>query len=181
MLDRLPPSRPSISDLFRRRRVPTPCSTMHYITASVLPFTRANLQVQEVAAHLNVHLPIQEGDDSGSMTSRRKPPPPPPKTNLAAITLKNHPLSLPLPPPKPVPQPPPPTVVDDFGAPACQPPPPYTQTLYTQTLHACQPPPPPPDVDAGDQGAGGAGALKRPQAARRGGAGALGGRKIVER
>ena len=113
--------------------------------------------MQEVAAHLNVHLPSQEGDDSGATTSRRKPPPTTTKTNLAAITLKNHPLSLPMPPSKPSAAAPPPVVVDDFGAPL------------------------PPEADAADVGNGVQGGMKRPQAARRGGAGALGGRKIVER
>jgi hypothetical protein len=119
-------------------------------------------QVQEVAAHLNIHLPHHEGDDSGSTTSRRKPPPPPPRTNLAAITLKNHPLSL---PPsvssKAATAPPPPIVVDEFGAPA-----PPADALAT---------------DPGSWGANAGGGIRRPQAARRGGAGAVGGRKIVER
>jgi hypothetical protein len=130
---------------------------IHFNTAFVLLFDGSNSQVQEVAAHLNVHLPAQEGDDLGSMTSRRKPPAPPVRSNLTAITLKNHPLSLPMPPSKPSAVAPPPVVVDDVGA------------------------PPPPEADAADVGNGAQGGMKRPQAARRGGAGALGGRKIVER
>jgi hypothetical protein len=114
-----------------------------------------DVQVQEVAAHLNVHLPSQEGEDTGALTSRRKPPPPSSKTSLAAITLKNHPLSLPPAPPKQTPPHQNQIVVDDFGAPA----------------------PPPPETDECDGGAG----VRRPQAARRGVAGSLGGRKIVER
>ena len=119
-------------------------------------------QVQEVAAHLNVHLPVQEGDDAGSMTSRRKPPPTQARSNLTAITLKNHPLSLPMPPPKPISLAPAPAVVDDFGAPACA-------------------PPPANEAEAVDVGGGALGGARRPQGARRAGAGALGGRKIVER
>lgn len=122
-------------------------------------FHFGDTQVQEVAAHLNVHLPSQEGEDSGALTSRRKPPPPSSKTNLAAITLKNHPLSLPPAPPKPTPPHQNQIVVDDFGAPA----------------------PPPPEADEFDGGAGAGGGMRRPQAARRGVAGSLGGRKIVER
>jgi hypothetical protein len=110
-----------------------------------------------VAAHLNVHLPTFD-DDAGSMTSRRKPPPPPSRANLTAITLKNQTLSIPAPPPKHPAPPPPPVVVDDFGAPSAQ-------------------LPLPTDSDALER----AGGMRRPQAARRGGAVAVGGRKIVER
>lgn len=156
MLEKLPAARPSISDIFRRRRVSSLSCTKPLFC---FEFHFGDTQVQEVAAHLNVHLPSQEGEDSGALTSRRKPPPPSSKTNLAAITLKNHPLSLPPAPPKPTPPHQNQIVVDDFGAPA----------------------PPPPEADEFDGGAGAGGGMRRPQAARRGVAGSLGGRKIVER
>jgi hypothetical protein len=155
MLERLPQNRPAISDIFRRRRVhfPSPSFQNQYPVPSLI----SAMQVQEVAAHLNVHLPSFD-DDPGSLTSRRKPPPPPSRANLTAITLKNQTLSIPAPPPKHPAPPPPPGVVDDFGAPSA-------------------PLPLPPDSDALERGGG----MRRPQAARRGGAVAVGGRKIVER